>query len=54
MNAITPETDGSPLHARFEGPIVMIGFGSIGKGNLAADRAPHRLRPLEIRRHRAR
>jgi homospermidine synthase len=23
-----------PLHARFEGPIVMIGFGSIGKGTL--------------------
>ena len=22
------------LHARFEGPIVMIGFGSIGKGTL--------------------
>src|SRR5262252_7854678 len=27
-------TDGWPLHARFEGPIVMIGFGSIGKGTL--------------------
>ena len=33
MNAITRTTDG-PLHARFDGPIVMIGFGSIGKGTL--------------------
>jgi homospermidine synthase len=24
----------SPLHARFDGPIVMLGFGSIGKGTL--------------------
>jgi homospermidine synthase len=24
----------SPIHARFDGPIVMIGFGSIGKGTL--------------------
>ena len=23
-----------PVHARFDGPIVMIGFGSIGKGTL--------------------
>jgi homospermidine synthase len=23
-----------PLHARFDGPIVMVGFGSIGKGTL--------------------
>ena len=23
-----------PLHARFDGPIVMIGFGSIGRGTL--------------------
>src|ERR1700704_6270824 len=34
MNAMTRTTDGWPLHARFEGPIVMIGFGSIGKGTL--------------------
>src|ERR1700680_2522947 len=34
MNAMTPVTEGRPLHARFEGPIVMIGFGSIGKGTL--------------------
>src|SRR5262247_1911439 len=33
MNAVPTKTDG-PLHARFEGPIVMIGFGSIGKGTL--------------------
>ena len=32
MNAITPVTGSWPLHARFDGPIVMIGFGSIGKG----------------------
>src|SRR5438477_32503 len=34
MNSITPSTQSGPLHARFEGPIVMIGFGSIGKGTL--------------------
>src|SRR5262245_39800032 len=34
MNATTAETKGRPLHARFDGPIVMIGFGSIGKGTL--------------------
>ena len=34
MNATTPSTESGPLHARFEGPIVMIGFGSIGKGTL--------------------
>jgi homospermidine synthase len=34
MNAPATVTDGWPLHARFEGPIVMIGFGSIGKGTL--------------------
>src|SRR6266567_988701 len=34
MNAMTRTTDGWPLHARFDGPIVMIGFGSIGKGTL--------------------
>ena len=34
MNATTPSTKSGPLHARFEGPIVMIGFGSIGKGTL--------------------
>jgi len=34
MNAIARVTESWPLHARFEGPIVMIGFGSIGKGTL--------------------
>ena len=34
MNAPTSVTEGRPLHARFDGPIVMIGFGSIGKGTL--------------------
>ena len=34
MNAISRMTESWPLHARFEGPIVMIGFGSIGKGTL--------------------
>ncbi len=34
MNATTVSTEGGPLHARFDGPIVMIGFGSIGKGTL--------------------
>jgi homospermidine synthase len=34
MNAITPRSESWPLHARFDGPIVMIGFGSIGKGTL--------------------
>jgi homospermidine synthase len=29
-----PATESSQLHARFDGPIVMIGFGSIGKGTL--------------------
>ena len=34
MNAIPRMIESWPLHARFEGPIVMIGFGSIGKGTL--------------------
>ena len=34
MRTIAPLTGNGPLHARFEGPIVMIGFGSIGKGTL--------------------
>ena len=34
MNVPTSVTEGRPLHARFDGPIVMIGFGSIGKGTL--------------------
>ena len=34
MNAMTKATTAWPLHARFDGPIVMIGFGSIGRGTL--------------------
>ena len=35
VNAIAPRRPKAwPLHARFDGPIVMIGFGSIGKGTL--------------------
>lgn len=32
MNATS--SGNGPLHARFDGPIVMVGFGSIGKGTL--------------------
>jgi homospermidine synthase len=34
MTSATPATESWPLHARFDGPIVMVGFGSIGKGTL--------------------
>src|ERR1051325_9593117 len=34
MNALAHLNGSSPLHARFDGPIVMVGFGSIGKGTL--------------------
>src|SRR5262249_57976516 len=34
MNAIRRLTESHLLHARFPGPIVMIGFGSIGRGVL--------------------
>ena len=34
MNALTRVIKSWPLHARFDGPIVMIGFGSIGRGTL--------------------
>ena len=34
MNAMTHVTKSLPLHAEFAGPIVMIGFGSIGRGTL--------------------
>jgi homospermidine synthase len=34
MNAITGVAECKPLYALFEGPIVMIGFGSIGRGIL--------------------
>src|SRR5437016_14029570 len=31
---VARSADGHPVYARFDGPIVMIGFGSIGKGTL--------------------
>ncbi len=34
MNALTRMTESHVLHAQFAGPIVMIGFGSIGRGML--------------------
>jgi len=34
MNALTRMTENTALHAQFAGPIVMIGFGSIGRGTL--------------------
>ena len=34
MNALTRMNDNHLLHAQFAGPIVMIGFGSIGRGTL--------------------
>jgi homospermidine synthase len=34
MNAVTKLNTSWPLHACFDGPIVMVGFGSIGKGTL--------------------
>ena len=34
MNAMTKTATAWPLHATFDGPIVMIGFGSIGRGTL--------------------
>src|SRR5712672_3790066 len=34
MNTSSHPTEVWPVHARFDGPIVMIGFGSIGKGTL--------------------
>src|SRR5262252_6753018 len=34
MNALTRPTKSHLLHAEFAGPIVMIGFGSIGRGVL--------------------
>ncbi len=34
MNALTRVTESHVLHAEFAGPIVMIGFGSIGRGAL--------------------
>ena len=41
-----------PVHGRISGPIVMIGFGSIGQRHAAADRAAFRVRPEPLRGHR--
>ncbi len=38
-----------PVHARFDGPIVMIGLGSIGRGLLPLLERHIALRPLEVR-----
>ena len=38
-----------PVHARFDGPIVMIGFGSIGRGTLPLLERHIAVRPLEVR-----
>ena len=42
-----------PNHGRIDGPIVIIGFGSIGQGHAAADRAALHLRPARRARDRA-
>src|SRR5437763_16755092 len=34
MNALARMTEGHMMHAQFAGPIVMLGFGSIGRGVL--------------------
>src|SRR5437879_13927581 len=34
MNALARPTEGHMMHAEFAGPIVMLGFGSIGRGVL--------------------
>src|SRR4051795_862746 len=34
MNALARTTEGHMIHAQFAGPIVMLGFGSIGRGVL--------------------
>ena len=39
---------------RVSGPVVMIGFGSIGRGSAAAARPPHRVRPQPVHRDRPR
>ncbi len=54
MNAHTAVTDNWPLHARFDGPIVMIGFGSIGKGTLPLIERHIAFDRCEARGHRPR
>ena len=43
-----------PVHAAWNGPIVMIGFGSIGRGTLAADPAPYHMQSSADHGHRPR
>ena len=38
-----------PVHARFDGPIVMIGFGSIGRGTLPLLERHFDVRPVQVR-----
>ena len=42
-----------PIHAKISGPIVMIGFGSIGKGTLPLIERHFAYRQVALRRHRS-
>ena len=53
MNAMTNTTTAWPLHAHFDGPIVMIGFGSIGRGTLPLIERHIGFDRIEVRRHRS-
>ena len=48
------DDDRWPVHARIDGPIVMIGFGSIGKGTLPLIERHFSLRQGALRGHRSR
>jgi len=41
------------IHAKISGPIVMIGFGSIGKGTLPLIATAFRIRQIALRHHRS-
>ena len=43
-----------PVHGRIDGPIVMIGFGSIGKGTLPLIERHFDFDTSALRRHRSR
>ena len=43
-----------PIHARITGPVVMIGFGSIGKGTLPLIERHFDYDKIPVRRHRPR
>ena len=51
MHAMTKPETAWPLHARFDGPMVMIGFGSIGRGTLPLLERHIAFDRREIRRH---